>query len=170
MPIVSSRNRAAWLAAAGLVWNLTFAGAAGAAPRIDSKPEVPVQVRLVVVSAQPGQPVKFEARVQAFRPMDDVQIELTLPDGARWARPAGTLSGKLKEGERRTLALSAVLPRAGHSEVHARLTCRKANGAVVHTAAYLAFEDGLPAAPARPARSTQWNGSRVDEYPAQGVK
>ncbi len=168
---MSSRSR--WLHCITLaLLTSTLAHPAVASPPkrhpLSCKPELPAFLALRVVEAPPGGTVRFEAVVEAQRPLEDIRLEVELPEGARWVRPAGTQLGAMAQGARRELAMSASLPRRGRSEIHARITFTMPGGERMSRGAYLAFEDGAPARP--PAyRQAEWNGTRVLEAPAVGA-
>jgi len=154
--------------AAGLLLCAAASARAGSTSHPGIKPQLPAELRLVLVAAAPGKPVTFETQVKAYLPLEDVSLSVTLPSGARWVARGGALPQKLDALERRALSMSAALPQRGHAEITARLTFRLPSGGTLSRGAYLAFDDGGPARQPN-YRATRWNGSAVVETPAQGV-
>lgn len=161
----------------GLALALGFAFAAApllpasASPRhpLSCKPLPPAEVELRLVSQAAGQPAAIEAQIRAYRPLEDVRLELDLPQGD--AAPSGRdrSFGRITSGSHRALSFRAAIPAAGRSEVYARITFRMPGGEVMTSAAHLSFVDGRPAPP--PAyRTSHWDGNEVLEAPAGGVR
>ncbi len=135
--------------------------------RVSDKPAPPVDLELKLLGAAPGQPVRFETVVQAHRPVNDISMDVRVPEGARWISGARELTGKLDAGEQRALPMGVSLPPRGHSEIYVLLHFHLANGSAMTRGAALSFDDGQPSKPLEGRRS-QWNGTPVLEFPAQG--
>jgi hypothetical protein len=161
------RNRSRCLALFALVL-LGAAPVARAAAAAHRKPEMPVAFTLRLIGPPASGQVRFEARVDAVRPVQDIQVEVRTPRvaGATAIRPQQL--GRMAAGDRRALSFQASIPATGHSEIVARVSFRSASGTLLSSGAYLAFDDGHPSRPVEPRPSPAWRGSPVVEYPAAG--
>ena len=153
------------------LWALVILGAAPgarAAAPVHGKPEMPVSLVLRLLDAPASGRVRFEARVEAMRPVQDLQVEVQTPRiaGATVIRPQQL--GRMAAGDRRALSYQASIPATGHSEIVARVTFRTASGTRLSRGAYLAFDDGRPARPVEARPAPAWRGTPVVEYPASG--
>jgi hypothetical protein len=157
--------------ALALAGSLAVSVAATAATRhpLSCKPLPPAEVELRLVSRAAGGPATIEAQVSAFRPLEDVRLDLTLPANDAAPGEAVRSLGRIDSGSKRALTFHASIPPAGRSEVYARITFRMPGGEIMTSAAHLSFADGQPA-PAPTYRTSHWNGSVVLETPAGGIR